>query len=86
MSFYRSGLRLSFKSGKLAETGTWSPFGEQRAGASFPDLTFLKLVFGGSSLEELESVFPDCSTATDDARLLLKSLFPRQITPVDGLW
>jgi len=53
--------------------------------ASFPDLTFLQLLFGYRSLEELEYAFADCQVESDEARALLTALFPRQPSNVWGL-
>ncbi len=46
--------------------------------AAFPDLTFLQLLFGFRSLDELRHAFPDCSVASDHARALLPVLFPKK--------
>ena len=43
----------------------------------FPDRTFLQLLFGYRSLEELETTFPDCVVRTSEARALLTALFPK---------
>ena len=51
--------------------------------ATFPDLTFLQLLFGFRSLRELEAAFPDCLVRTPEARALLNALFPK--TPSD-IW
>jgi hypothetical protein len=43
----------------------------------FPDLTFLQLLFGHRSLDELEAAFPDCVTRGQEPRALLQTLFPK---------
>lgn len=78
VSFYRSGLRLRFNLGRLESVDVLSALGAQSAGASFPELTFLQLLFGYRSLAELEYAFADCRAHTDEARLLLDVLFPKQ--------
>jgi len=50
--------------------------------AAFLDLTFLQLLFGYRSLEELQHAYPDCLANTDDARALLPVLFPRKASHV----
>jgi hypothetical protein len=45
-------------------------------------LTFLQLLFGYRSLEELKYAYPDCWTKTDDALALLDIIFPRQPSEV----
>ena len=47
--------------------------------AAFPDLTFLQLLFGYRSFEELQYAFADC----DEAQALLTALFPKQAS---GVW
>jgi hypothetical protein len=90
VSFYRDGVRLLFKDGRLAEVSSWRvPLGLKgiekgvpstagRADASFPGPTFLQLLFGYRSLDELQYAFPDCLVRTEQARALLGALFPKQ--------
>ncbi len=82
ISFYRSGLRLSFERGRLAHVESWQPASEARASARFPDLTFLQLLLGYRSLDELQHAFADCTTANDEARALLEILFPKRASDV----
>lgn len=79
LTFYRSGMRLAFESGKLVEASDWPvPDTDQEwTGAGFPPLVFLQLLFGYRSLEELHHTFPDCR-ADQEPALLLKTLFPKQ--------
>jgi hypothetical protein len=78
VSFYGDGLRLELESGRLSEVEDWSPTVEETGDAAFPDLTFLQLLFGYRSLDELDRAFADCSPGEGDARVLLKVLFPRR--------
>jgi len=57
---------------------SWEPTLEDEGAAAFPDLTFLQLLFGYRTLEELDDAFADCWWETDEARALLKTLFPKQ--------
>lgn len=77
ISFYRGGLHLRFEKGRLTEIKAWKPKQGNGIKAAFPDLTFLQLLFGYRSLEELEYAFADCWTADDEARVLLNALFPK---------
>jgi hypothetical protein len=77
ISFYRSGLRLEFKKGQLMETEPWSPTVQDHGKAAFPELTFLQLLFGYRSLDELRQSFADCWASGDEARALLDALFPK---------
>jgi GNAT superfamily N-acetyltransferase len=78
LSFYRQGLRLVFEHGRLVNVEPWRPAGSEDGDAAFPDLTFLQLLFGYRSLDELKDAFADCWTANDTARALLEALFPKQ--------
>jgi hypothetical protein len=53
-TFYGGGLRLGLERGRLS-VKDWNPTVEERGDAAFPDLTFLQLVFGHRTLEELDS-------------------------------
>jgi hypothetical protein len=78
VSFYGGGLRLELERGRLSAVEHWSATDEEEGDAAFPDLTFLQLLFGHRSLEELDRVFADCSPGEGDARVLLGALFPRR--------
>jgi GNAT superfamily N-acetyltransferase len=78
LSFYRDGLRLTLEGGRLAAVEAWQPTREDDGDAAFPDLTFLQLLFGYRTLEELDFAFADCRAGLDRTRALLNALFPRQ--------
>jgi GNAT superfamily N-acetyltransferase len=78
VSFYGDGLRLELESGRLSKVEDWSPTVEETGDAAFPDLTFLQLLFGYRSLDELDRAFADCSPGEGAAQVLLKVLFPRR--------
>ena len=83
ITFYRSGLKLTFVSGRLSDVQAWKPEPQGESGdAGFPDLTFLQLLMGYRSLEELEYAFPDCWCSNDEARGLLNALFPKRLSHV----
>jgi hypothetical protein len=77
LGFYRSGINIKFQSGKLAGIDTWQPATKNFGKAAFPDLTFLQLLFGYRTIEELTSAFPDCFVA-DELKPVLRVLFPKQ--------
>lgn len=84
ITFYRDGLHLVFEQGRLVEINRWKPQPLGHSGqAAFPDLTFLQLLLGYRSLEELKYAFVDCWTHTDEATALLNVLFPKQVS---NLW
>jgi len=79
ITFYRSGLRLVFEKGSLKQVDNWQPNPHGHSGdAAFPGLTFLQLLFGYRSLEELSYAYADCQAYSDGVRALLEILFPRQ--------
>jgi hypothetical protein len=91
LSFYRDGVRLVLEKGRLKTVERWrSPLtllGQEnglgttdpgRAHALFPDLTFLQLLFGLRSADDLVGWYPDCIVRTAETRALLNALFPPQ--------
>jgi hypothetical protein len=83
ITFYRSGLHLVFEQGRLKTVEGWKPTPQGHSGDSaFPDLTFLQLLFGYRSLEELRYAFADCGTRSDEVATLLNILFPKQASDV----
>ena len=83
LTFYRQGLKLTFDGGTITAIEPWSPAPVGHSGdAGFPGLTFLQLLFGYRSFEQLEAAFADCWSENDDAPGLLEALFPRQVSCV----
>ena len=80
LDFYRDGLRMVFERGRLVNVEPWGR-GERRS-AAFPDLTFLQMLFGHRSLDELHLAYRDCFAEGDEARLLLSVLFPKNPSSV----
>lgn len=77
VSFYRSGVLMKFTAGRLTFE-PWQPQPRAEGEAAFPNLTFLHLLFGHRTLAELRHLFPDCWVESDEARVLLEALFPKQ--------
>jgi len=82
ISFYRTGLRLVLDKGRLTGIEPWTPRRGDDGVAAFPDLTFLQLVFGYRTLDELRYAFADCWVDTDEARAVLEAMFPKQSSEV----
>ena len=82
LNFYRGGVRLPSADGRLSAVEGWPEADHFEAGASFPPLTFLHLLFGHRSLAELEHLFADCRANTEEAQVLLDALFPPQLSLV----
>ena len=78
IDLYKGGLRLVWEHGKLVTAEQWRvPVYDSNAGAGFPPLVFLQLLFCHRSLDELRYAFPDV-WAEGDAEIVLKALFPAQ--------
>lgn len=75
LDFYRSGLRLEFERGRITEVKNLGHAEVESSDASFPDLTFLQLLGGRRTYDQLKESYPDCS-ATPTAQALLAALFP----------
>jgi GNAT superfamily N-acetyltransferase len=85
IDFYRGGLRMVFEQGRLTAIENWLvPVFESNAGAGFPALVFLQVVFGYRSIEELRHMFPDV-WVNDETGYLLKVLFPTRASFVASL-
>ena len=83
ITFYRDGLRIAFEKGKLAAAEPYKPTPVGHSGnAFFPELTFLQLLFGYRSLEELRYAFADCGAYGDEVNAVLNTLFPKQASLV----
>jgi hypothetical protein len=86
VSFYRSGLRLVFEQGRLMSVEPWQPGPRELEGdIAFPGLTFLQLLFGYRSLDELRGSFADCWWNSNETRALFEALFPKKPSQALGL-
>jgi hypothetical protein len=82
ISFYRNGLRLVLEGGALVAVEPWMPTPVDSGAAWFPDHAFLQVLFGYRGLDELTHAFADCWIGTNQARVLLQVLFPKQSSDV----
>jgi hypothetical protein len=82
ISFYRDGLRLVFEKGRLQIVESCKPKSEDDESAAFPSLTFLQLVFGYRSFDELHYAFADCYWNSNESYRLLNILFPKKLSDV----
>jgi len=82
LSFYRNGLQMVFEKGQLQRVESWKPKLEDQESASFPGLTFLQMVFGYRSFDELHYAFADCFWSSNEAYRLLGILFPKKLSDV----
>lgn len=82
ISFYRNGLRLVMEKGTLTTIESWKPTPEDGGVIAFPGLTFLQVLFGYRSYDELHQSFADCWCDSEEVRALINILFPKKISNV----
>jgi hypothetical protein len=82
IGFYRDGLKLTFERGRLTSIETWKPRAHEEGDAAFPDLTFLQMLFGYRSFDELHRSFADCFWDNNTARVVMNALFPKKLSDV----
>ncbi|HEX7234663.1 MAG TPA: hypothetical protein VF243_05285, partial [Nitrosospira sp.] len=82
ISFYRDGLRLVLEKGSLTTIESWKPSPEDEGAAAFPGLTFLQVLFGYRSFDELKYAFADCGYDNEEVRTLINILFPKKYSDV----
>lgn len=82
ISFYREGLRLVIEKGKLTIIEPWKPTAEDGGVIAFPGLTFVQLLFGYRSYDELHQSFADCWCDSEEVRALINILFPKKLSDV----
>ncbi len=85
LNFYTSQLSLNFEYGRLKEVVPFKATSYTEGDALFPDTTFLSLLFGHRTLEELRYIYPDCYPSNNGAAVLLEILFPRKPSCVSVL-
>lgn len=82
IGFYKSGIRMVFEKGKITLIEPLKKFSYLEVDVNFPDQTFLHLLFGHRSFDELRHAFTDCYMKTQTARVLMNSLFPKRQSTV----
>jgi hypothetical protein len=85
ISFYHSAVKLSFKNGMLLGVESCQLEQNEDADVLFPDLSFLRILFGYESFEAVSDMFADCFSRSDQGQALTPVLFPQktsQILPI----
>lgn len=82
VNFYRSGLQFRFERGAV-RVEPWQPTPDDRGIAGFPDLTFLHVLFGHRTIDEIKQLRADCWVDDDGVRVILETVFPKQTS---DLW
>ncbi len=85
LCFFRTGIKLTFTRGNLTQVESYIPEHAQDGDALFPDLTFLQVLFGYRSFDEVERAFADCYALNDHGTALVKFLFPKKASNVWGI-
>lgn len=85
LNFYRRQLKMDFKEGRLINIEPYEPKHFFDGDSFFSELTFLQLLFGYRSMDELTYAHTDCFTGGGDQAILLEALFPKQHSKVVSL-
>ena len=85
VSFYRGGLRFVIEHGHIRAIESWKPKPKDEGDIAFPNLTFLQILFGYRSYEELHYAFPDCWCDSKEVRALINILFPKKLSNVSPI-
>jgi len=86
LDFHRTGLKLSLENGNITGAESWQPSTETRGDLAFPDHSFLHLLCGYRSFDELQDFYPDCYTRKmPEASALINVLFPKKVSHVLGV-
>jgi GNAT superfamily N-acetyltransferase len=79
INMYRSRFVMVWEDGRLKEVTDGYAYERLEHGDSnYPDLTFLQLLFGFRSYDELNAAFVDCYSRDATTRVLLRALFPKR--------
>ena len=73
-------MRIVLESGRISAIESWRPSTACFGDVAFPDLTFLQLLFGFRTLDQLRSSFPDCLVEREAAAAIVTALFPRRVS------
>lgn len=85
LTFYQSGIQLTFEQGRIERIEARRPGAGWDGSAAFPNLTFLQLLLGHRSLDELRQAYADCWVEGDETQVLLEALFPKASSTVWAL-
>jgi ribosomal protein S18 acetylase RimI-like enzyme len=85
VNLYLQQFTLVVEQGTIKEVGSYTPKNVEDGDVHFPDTTFLSLLFGRNSWEELNTVHADCYPRTAEAAVLINILFPKKPSWVVGL-
>ena len=78
VGFYKDGFRMVFENGKITSIESIKHNTDRDVDVSFPNYTFLHVLFGHRSFDELRHAFVDCYVHNPTARVLINALFPKR--------
>jgi hypothetical protein len=81
---YTWGAKMVFTRGGLTEIVPWQATPDDIGHARFPNLTFLMLLMGRRTFDEIAHLYPDCS-AEENVPAVLDILFPKRYSLVWGV-
>ena len=82
LSFYKNGVLLDFEKGKLKSIEPLAFDDLEKSNARFPAHTFLHLLFGHRTIEELAHIYADLETKDRETKELIGALFPKKTSHV----
>jgi hypothetical protein len=82
MNLFRQRIELVWQDGRLDAITTFEVKRLEEGDVKFPNLTFLQLLFGYRSFEELFHAYADCYAVNVEAQVLTDILFPKQPSTV----
>lgn len=82
LSFYKNGILLDFEKGKLNSIESLAFDELEKSDARFPEFTFLHLLFGHRTIEELSHIYADLETRDRETKELIGALFPKKTSHV----
>ena len=85
IGMYPKGIKLTLEHGRITGIEPWKPDHADHGNAGFPALTFLQILFGYRSFDELKFAFPDCWWDNYGTRAVINSLFPKKHSNVYGI-
>jgi hypothetical protein len=78
IGMYPKGFKLTLERGRIAGIEPWKPDHADHGNAGFPALTFLQILFGYRSFDELKHAFPDCWWDNYGTRAVINAMFPKK--------
>ena len=84
VNLYKQQFTLMFEKGKLKDIEAYTAKLVEDGDIHLPGTTFLHLIFGHATLDELNAVHPDCYARDPEAAVLFNILFPKRPSWVVG--